>query len=95
MPSKPAPETQMASGAAWEGIFSIPVCNVSQAADQNYSDKQYILQDYGHDSRPVWCGPICDNDLEKTKLFINATLMEGFQSPRHLYSSDPGYASLK
>jgi hypothetical protein len=85
----------MAAGAAWEGIFSIPVCNVSQAVDQNYSDKQYILQDYGHDSRPVWCGPICDNDLEKTKLFINATLMEGFQSPRHLCSSDPGYASLK
>ncbi|KAM0187316.1 hypothetical protein ACHAPI_011229 [Fusarium lateritium] len=50
-------------GAAWEGIFTVPVCDVGAAVDADYSYKQYILQPYGHDSRPIWCGPICKGDL--------------------------------
>ena len=78
-------------GAAWEGIFTIPVCDVSSAIGQDYDYGQFILQPYGHDSRPVWCGPICDGDLDKTKDFIKATHMDGFQSPKHLCEVDPGY----
>ncbi|KAJ5389493.1 uncharacterized protein N7496_000561 [Penicillium cataractarum] len=80
-----------AKGAAWEGIFTIPVCDVGAAVNADYQDKQYILQPYGHDSRPVWCGPICGGDLQKTKDFIHAANMDGFQSPKHLCNSSPGY----
>lgn len=80
-----------AKGAAWEGIFTVPVCDVGAAVGANYEDKQYILQPYGHDSRPVWCGAICGGDLQKTKDFIHAANMDGFNSPKHLCKSAPGY----
>ncbi|KAJ5604920.1 hypothetical protein N7510_010074 [Penicillium lagena] len=78
-------------GPAWEGIFTVPVCDVGSAINSTYYDKQYILQPYNHESRPVWCGPICNGDLQTTQEFINATNMYGFQSPKHLCPSDPGY----
>ncbi|KAJ5580842.1 hypothetical protein N7450_007143 [Penicillium hetheringtonii] len=78
-------------GAAWEGIFTVPVCDVSSTIGQNYDLGEYILQPYGHDSRPCWCGPVCGGDLEKTKEFIKATNMDGFKSPKHLCKEDPGY----
>ncbi|KAJ5734633.1 hypothetical protein N7533_013036 [Penicillium manginii] len=68
-----------AYGAAWEGIFTIPVCDVSAAIGSNINLKQFILQPYGHDSRPVWCGPICSGDAEKTKAFIDAANMGGLR----------------
>ncbi|KAJ5096138.1 hypothetical protein NUU61_005494 [Penicillium alfredii] len=78
-------------GASWEGIFTVPVCDIGGAVDADYQLKDYILQPYGHDSRPVWCGPICGGDLQKTKDFINAANMGGFKSPKHLCDQDPGY----
>ncbi|CAG7923683.1 unnamed protein product [Penicillium olsonii] len=80
-----------AHGASWEGIFTIPVCDVGGAVNSDYQGKEYILQSYGHDSRPVWCGAICSGDSQKTSDFINAANMGGFQSPKHLCNSDPGY----
>ncbi|KAJ5788052.1 hypothetical protein N7457_003042 [Penicillium paradoxum] len=79
------------AAASWEGIFTIPVCDVGSAVDADYEYKEYILQPYGHDSRPVWCGPICSGDDQKTKDFINAVNMDGFRSPKHLCEVDPGY----
>ncbi|KAL9107589.1 MAG: hypothetical protein Q9227_007492 [Pyrenula ochraceoflavens] len=70
-------------GAEWEGIFSIPVCDISTAINKNYPGKGYIMEDYGHDSRLWWCGPICSDDTQKTKDFIKAVNMDGFQSPKH------------
>ncbi|KAJ6083840.1 hypothetical protein N7467_007975 [Penicillium canescens] len=78
-------------GASWEGIFTVPVCDVGAAVDFDYQDKEYILQPYGHDCRPVWCGSICSGDAQKTKDFISAANMDGFNSPKHLCSEDPGY----
>ncbi|KAM0319200.1 hypothetical protein ACHAPQ_010432 [Fusarium lateritium] len=78
-------------GAAWEGIFTVPVCDVGAAVDADYSYKQYILQPYGHDSRPIWCGPICKGDLQTTKDFIHAANMDGFKSPKHMCLPSPGY----
>ncbi|KAF4772677.1 hypothetical protein HAV15_012699 [Penicillium sp. str.  len=78
-------------GASWEGIFTIPVCDVTSAIESDYQGKEYILQPYGHDSRPVWCGAICSSDSQKTSDFINAAHMDGFKSPKHLCDSDPGY----
>ncbi|KAJ5543082.1 hypothetical protein N7535_005511 [Penicillium sp. DV-2018c] len=78
-------------GASWEGIFTIPVCDIGSAVNADYQDKEYILQPYGHDSRPVWCGPICGGDQDTTQSFIKAANMDGFQSPKHLCDSDPGY----
>ena len=77
-----------AQGPAWEGIFTIPVCNISTTVNSDYYDKAWILEDYGHDSRPVWCGPICDGDVQKTRDFIHAANMDNFESPRHLCDDD-------
>lgn len=76
-------------GAAWEGIFTVPICNVGGAVDADFKLKEYILQPYGHDSRPCWCGAICDGDVQKTQDFIKAANMEGFKSPKHLCDEDP------
>ena len=73
-----------AQGPAWEGIFTIPVCNISASTDMDLPwTGEYILQPYGHESRPVWCGPICDGDIPKTRAFIHAANMDNFESPRH------------
>jgi len=60
-----------AQGPSWEGTFTIP----------NTYGRLYILQDYDHDSRPMWCGPICSNNMTQTTEFIKAANMEIFQSP--------------
>ncbi|KAI1373492.1 hypothetical protein F4677DRAFT_217379 [Hypoxylon crocopeplum] len=73
-----------AQGPSWEGTFTIPVCDVSGAVGQKWQDQQYILQEYDDDSRPVWCGPICSNDWDKTSRFIKAANMNNFKSPKHL-----------
>ena len=80
-----------AQGPSWEGTFTIPVCDIGSTIGANYFDGQYILQPYGHDSRPVWCGPICSGSLDQTKAFITAAQMTNFQSPKHLCPNDPGY----
>lgn len=78
-----------AQGTAWEGIFSIPVCNISAAINGSPSwSGEYILQPYGHESRPVWCGPICDGNITKTRAFIHAANMENFESPVHFCDND-------
>ena len=73
-----------AQGPSWEGTFTIPVCDVSAMIGANLFDGQYILQDYGHDSRPVWCGPVCSDSPDQTKAFIAAAQMTNFKSPKHL-----------
>ncbi|KAI2628536.1 hypothetical protein GGR54DRAFT_636255 [Hypoxylon sp. NC1633] len=80
-----------AQGPSWEGTFTIPVCDVSGAISQDWKDKQYILEEYDDDARPVWCGPICSNDWDKTSRFINAANMGNFKSPKHLCSIDIHY----
>jgi len=79
-------------GPSWEGIFSIPVCNVCEAAnskledDPKYYQKSRILKPYttkGHEQRPWWCGPICDGELLKTRHFIETANMHGFKSFHH------------
>ena len=71
-------------GPSWEGTFTIPVCDVGAAVAAGFPSGEFILQDYGHDSRPVWCGPICGNSADQTKAFIAAAKMDNFQSPKHL-----------
>ncbi|KAL8652371.1 MAG: hypothetical protein Q9210_002717 [Variospora velana] len=45
-----------AAGASWEGVFTIPVCDVGWAVTGDIADKQHILQPLGKDYRPHWCG---------------------------------------
>ncbi|KAI1100645.1 hypothetical protein F4804DRAFT_336057 [Jackrogersella minutella] len=78
-------------GPSWEGTFTIPVCDVSAAVGQDWQDKQYILEEYDGNARPVWCGPICSNDWDKTKRFINAAQMGNFKSPKHLCKGNIQY----
>ncbi|KAI9758087.1 MAG: hypothetical protein M1835_000623 [Candelina submexicana] len=76
-------------GPSWEGTFTIPVCDVSWAINNKVERKEWILQPYGHDSRPNWCGHICGGDAQKTKEFIQAANMNGFKSPTYLCSNHP------
>ncbi|KAL8680669.1 MAG: hypothetical protein Q9186_003154 [Xanthomendoza sp. 1 TL-2023] len=76
------------SGASWEGVFTIPVCDVGWAANSDLERKQYILQGHDHDARPNWCGPICNGDEGMTQEFLKAANMEGFQSPKVLCESE-------
>lgn len=73
-----------AQGPSWEGTFTVPVCDVSDAVNQDWYMKEYILEDHDENARPVWCGPICSNDWDKTKRFIEAAGMGGFKSPKHI-----------
>lgn len=70
-----------AQGASWEGIFTIPVCDVGWAVDGDLERKDWVLQPYSKDSRPNWCGPICEGDHQKTVDFINTAQLDGVQSP--------------
>ncbi len=72
-----------AAGAAWEGVFTIPVCDVGWAvAADNLPEKAYILQPVGEDYRPRWCGPVCGGDAGATRKWIEAAGMKGFESPK-------------
>ncbi|KAI5457856.1 hypothetical protein BGZ63DRAFT_433443 [Mariannaea sp. PMI_226] len=75
-----------AIGAAWEGTFTIPVCDIGWAVNNGnpgFDNADKILQPYGGNSRPMWCGPICKNDHTVTQAFINAAHMDEFQSPKY------------
>ncbi|KAI4256543.1 MAG: hypothetical protein L6R42_006154 [Xanthoria sp. 1 TBL-2021] len=78
-------------GASWEGVFTLPVCDVGWAASSDMERKQHILQGHDHDARPNWCGPVCPGDLQTTREFIKAANMENFMSPKGLCEVDPGY----
>ncbi|KAI4253819.1 MAG: hypothetical protein LQ352_003460 [Teloschistes flavicans] len=78
-------------GASWEGVFTVPVCDVGWAVGSTLQGKDFILQPYDHDSRPVWCGPVCTGNLQTTKDFIAAANMNNFDSPKHLCDQPPGY----
>lgn len=80
-----------AAGASWEGVFTIPVCDVGWAVTGDIADKQYILQPQGHDYRPHWCGPVCSGDVQTTKDWIAATNMVNFQSPKFTCKEPPPY----
>ncbi|KAI4176712.1 MAG: hypothetical protein LQ346_007828 [Caloplaca aetnensis] len=69
-------------GAAWEGVFTIPVCDVGWAVAGDIAEKAYILQPLGEDYRPRWCGPVCGGDAGATRAWIEAAGMAGFESPR-------------
>ncbi|KAL8973544.1 MAG: hypothetical protein Q9197_002207 [Variospora fuerteventurae] len=79
------------AGASWEGVFTIPDCDVGWAVTGDIADKQYILQPLGKDYRPHWCGPVCSGDVQTTQDFIGAANMANFQSPRFACDEDPPY----
>ncbi|KAI4092249.1 MAG: hypothetical protein LQ344_003607 [Seirophora lacunosa] len=80
-----------AAGASWEGVFTIPVCDVGWAVAGDIADKKYILQPLGKDYRPHWCGAVCSGDVQTTKDFIAAANMNNFQSPRFACEEEPPY----
>ncbi|KAI9889475.1 MAG: hypothetical protein M1814_005258 [Vezdaea aestivalis] len=74
--------------AGREGIFTLPVCNLSgilNKPDKEINKKSVILQPWGKNMVPQWCGPICSNssgqaDRETTLKFLDVAQMHGFQS---------------
>ena len=78
-------------GPGWEGTFTLPVCDIGWAMNQNIQGKQYILQPWGHNYRPWWCALVCSGNQQQTQDFINAANMLHFQSPKHMCDKDPGY----
>ncbi|KAI9803551.1 MAG: hypothetical protein M1825_001894 [Sarcosagium campestre] len=70
----------LTQGVSWEGTFTIPVCDISLAATKNFPKKSVMLQPYGKNMVPQWCGSICGT-AQQTADFIKAANMEGFESP--------------
>jgi len=76
-------------GAAWEGTFTVPVCDVQWATKQDFlRQKQYVLQPYGSNSRPQWCGNVCTGRSDVTTAFLAAAHMDGFKSPTQACDGD-------
>lgn len=74
-------------GDAMEGLWTIPVCDMSAVAsgaasgELDWPDMTSILQPYGTGSIPKWCGPICKNDESATQeFFAAANLLYGSQN---------------
>ena len=75
------------AGAAWEGIFTIPVCDVGWTINTtvNIHKKSVILQPYGVNKLLQFCNKaMCGDDAQRTTDFLAAANMKGFLSP-HVY----------
>ncbi|QVM05918.1 hypothetical protein D8B26_000625 [Coccidioides posadasii str. Silveira] len=69
-------------GPSMEGIWTIPVCDVSAAIENDYCpNKQYILQPFGSDKRQVWCCPICEGDMQKSLIFMDRAHLSDTDDP--------------
>ena len=73
-------------GDLWDlrqpGLFTIPVCNVSMYLyydEESGEEKHKILGPYGN-TNLRWCGPICDNDRQKTEAFYKAANLQDFET---------------
>ncbi|KAH0538828.1 hypothetical protein FGG08_004604 [Glutinoglossum americanum] len=66
--------TPFKDGAAWEGVWTIPVCDVGNHTNWNvqYGGKKKHRYDY----LPCCCGPDCKD----TKDFVKAANLKGFQT---------------
>lgn len=79
-------------GTDWEGTFTTPVCDISSAINSTYELKDITLQPHSHDRRAAYLGPICDGDVDRTTLFMNAANLFNFQSPKQVYTKAPRYS---
>lgn len=81
-------------GPGEAGIFTLPVCDISKAykskggPDDPYHQERFILTRYSEteplkERRPMYCGPVCDEDYDKTRFFIEAANMHGLDSYHH------------
>ncbi|PGH01386.1 hypothetical protein AJ79_07927 [Helicocarpus griseus UAMH5409] len=59
-------------GAEMEGLFTIPVCDISKSVNKSFDLKKYVLQPYKYTNRSVWCAPICEADLDTSVKFMEA-----------------------
>jgi hypothetical protein len=76
-------------GASMEGLWTLPVCDISATtSNYPYGQKQYILQPYGYDNRPVWCGPICGMNKNTTADFYKKANFKGNMEYPFLESCD-------
>ncbi|CAL5865852.1 uncharacterized protein PFLUO_LOCUS58 [Penicillium psychrofluorescens] len=74
-------------GASMEGLWTIPVCDISATVNNYpYAQKEYILQPYGYENRPVWCGPICGGNKNTTAEFYKKANFKGDMKKPFLYS---------
>lgn len=71
-----------AQGPTWEGIFTIPVCDVSSAVLKDADHKESTLVPYRQESAPSWC-PVgntdptqdmdfCSGSKDQTRAFLKA-----------------------
>lgn len=89
------------AGPHWEGMFSIPVCDVSgviKEEPKKFPKKSVVLQPWGGGKIPTWCKPICTNasgqlDHDLTISFLEFAQMKNFESPTtycsNYFSWDP------
>ena len=74
-------------GPSWEGIFTIPVCDVSSAVFRDMNPKNEILVPYGKKSAPAWCPrphhllssanvDVCSGSRDQTRAFFKAAHLD-------------------
>ena len=79
--------TPASAGPSWEGIFTIPVCDISGVIPaKGFEKKKDILRTYGRGKIPTWCQPVCTNaegvlDRALTLQFLDLVKMHNFDSP--------------
>lgn len=85
-------------GPSWEGVFTIPVCDISKTSEpgykkmyEDYRGRVETLQEYGTDSQPFWCGPICKGDGSATRRFLEAANMKYFKKIQDVCRMRPQY----
>lgn len=74
----------LSAGLHWEGIFTIPVCDVSGVIpQQKWRKKNDIQQPYGKYKMLQFCGPVCGQSQNETDSFIQSANMRDFGSITH------------
>jgi hypothetical protein len=73
----------LTAGLNWEGIFNIPVCDVSAVAlRDSWHNKGAIHQTYGKKKMLSLCGPVCSQSQNETDSFFESANMKDFKSHR-------------
>lgn len=72
----------LTAGIEWEGIFSVPVCNIEKVVPINWKKKDTLQQRYGAMQMIQFCDSPCGLNKNETDTFIEAANMKNFKSIR-------------
>ncbi|KAL8827105.1 MAG: hypothetical protein Q9191_003388 [Dirinaria sp. TL-2023a] len=78
-----------AQGPVWEGMFTIPVCDISNAVFRDARHRKSTLVPYGHKKAPTWCAgdesqwdnswELCSGSSDQFFAFLEAAHLHGME----------------